>query len=100
MAAIVIELPRKERMSILTLRLSALRLFREPALDAIPRLGIDDRPMEAVMDLSLMAKPSCVDRVRQDVVDMSPADEPSARLPARSNGSNGQTDVLRIKDDL
>src|ERR1039458_9621464 len=70
------------------------------ALDAIPGLRIDDRGMQAVGELSLMAQPSDVNWVRQDIVDMSPADRAAARLPSRPDNANGQMNILRIESDL
>src|SRR5271166_5444106 len=65
-----------------------LCLIRKTDLDAIPGFMIDDRLVQTVMDVPLVAKPSDVDRVRKDPVEMAPrlqfAAGPSA-CPARPN---------------
>jgi hypothetical protein len=66
-----------------------LRLLRKPTLDAIPRLKVDDRAVQAVVGLPLVAKPSDIDRVREDPVDVASGDQAAARrstLPATRTG--------------
>jgi hypothetical protein len=57
-APIVIELAREEGLSIAMGSPPRLSLFREPALDTIPGLSIDDRLVQAVVGLPFVAKPS------------------------------------------
>ena len=77
-----------------------LRLLHKPTLDAIPRLKVDDRAVQAVVDLPLVAKPSDIDRVREDPVDVASRDHAAARRSARSNNSNRQPNVFGIKSGL
>ena len=77
-----------------------LRLLRKPTLDAIPRLKVDDRAVQAVVDLPLVAKPSDIDRVREDPVDVASRDQAAARRSARSNNSNRQSNIFCIENDL
>src|ERR1019366_4220860 len=94
------EFSSKEGMRILTWSLPPLRLLGEQVLDAAPDVFIDDRRVQPLVNLSLMSKPSGIDGVRQNVVDMASADQPPTRLPAGPRCPNGQTDILRIKNHL
>ena len=77
-----------------------LRLIHKPALDAIPRLKVDDRAVQAVVDLPLVAKPSDIDRVREDPVDVASRDQAAARRFARSNNSNRQSHIFCVENGL
>jgi hypothetical protein len=61
---VVKELTREEALDIAMGTRPRLRLLRKPTLDAIPRLKVDDRAVQAVVDLPLVAKPSDIDRER------------------------------------
>ena len=61
-APVVKELTREEAFDIAMETRARLRLLRKPTLDAIPRLKVDDRAVQAVVDLPLVAKPSDIDR--------------------------------------
>jgi len=63
-APVVKELTREEAFDIAMGTRPRLRLLRKPTLDAIPRLKVDDRAVQAVVDLPLVAKPSDIDRER------------------------------------
>jgi hypothetical protein len=60
-APVVKELTREDAFDIAMGTRLRLRLLRKPTLDAIPRLMVDDRAMQAVVDLPLVAKPSDID---------------------------------------
>ena len=61
-APVVVKLPCEKGFSIAMGTRPRLRLLRKPTLDAIPRLKVDDRAVQAVVDLPLVAKPSDIDR--------------------------------------
>ena len=89
-AAIVKELAGKEGVRVLARARSVLGMLGQQALDPVPGLLIDDRVMKAFMDLSLVGEPPDVDRVRQDLVEVSSADQPAAfvlPLPSVRMGS-------------
>jgi hypothetical protein len=69
-------------------------MIGKPALDPVPALMIDDRGMKAFVDLVLVGQPTDVNRVRQDLVEMPPADQAAARDLAPAIGSAGES-VLR-----
>jgi hypothetical protein len=73
-APVVKELTREEAFDIPMGTRPGLRLLRKPTLDAIPRLKVDDRTVQAVVDLPLVAKPSDIDRVREGPVDVASRD--------------------------
>ena len=49
------------------------------ALDAIPGRLVDDRGVQSFVNLLLVAEPSSIDRVREDLVEVPATDEPAAR---------------------
>jgi hypothetical protein len=55
-------------------------------LDPVPCLLINDRIVDAFVDLALVGQPPKVDRVRQDLVEMAPTDQPAAYGLARPVG--------------
>ena len=57
-ASVIVKLPREKGFGIAVGGRPRLRLLRKPALDAIPRLKVDDRAVQAVVNLPLVAKPS------------------------------------------
>src|SRR5476649_2105334 len=69
-------------------------------LNPIPDVALDDRRVLPVVDLILVTKPPDIDGVRQDVVDVASADQPSPCRPPRPDRSNGQADILGIEDAL
>jgi hypothetical protein len=99
-APIVVKLAREKGFGIAVGRRPWLRLFRKPELDVVPSLLVDDRGMQAVVDLPLMAKPSDIDRVRKHVVDVASTDQAAARRSTRSSSSNRQANVFRIENHL
>ena len=82
-AAIVKELAGKEGVGVLAHGVLVLGMLREQGLDLVPGLAIDDRGVKAVVDLTLVGQPPDVDRVRQDLVEMTPAEEAAASRLAR-----------------
>src|SRR5208283_5490478 len=83
--AIVIELSGEEKLCVAMPSPPPLCLIRKTDLDAIPGFMIDDRLVQTVMDVPLVAKPSDVDRVRKDPVEMAPRHQfaagPSSCVP-------------------
>jgi hypothetical protein len=77
-----------------------LRLFHELELDAVPSLLVDDRRMQAVVDLALVAKSSNINRVREDPVDVATRHKVATRRSARADHSNRHSNVLAIENDL
>ena len=77
-AAIVKKLAGKEGVEVLARGFLVLRMLREQGLDLAPGLVIDDRVVKAVVHSTLVGQPPDVNRVRQDLVEMPPADEPAA----------------------
>jgi hypothetical protein len=69
-------------------------------LDTIPRLKVDDRAVQAIVDLPLVAKPSDINRVREDPVDVASRDQAAARRFARSDSSNRQTHIFCVENGL
>jgi hypothetical protein len=67
-APVVKELTSEKGFSIAMGIRPRLRLIHKLALDAIPRLQVDDRTVQAVVDLPLVAKPSDINRIREDPV--------------------------------
>jgi hypothetical protein len=74
-AAIVVKLTSEKGFSIAMGIRSRLRLLHELALDAVPDLLFDDRWVQAIVDLPLMARPSDIDGIREDPVDVASADQ-------------------------
>jgi hypothetical protein len=99
-ASVVKELTCEEEFDIAMGIRPRLRLLHKPTLDAIPRLKIDDRAVQAVVDPRLVAKPSDIDRVREDPVDVASTDQAAARRPTGSSRSNRQANVFRIENHL
>src|ERR1700722_19287339 len=52
-ASVIVKLPREKGFGIAVGGRPRLRLLRKPALDAIPRLKVDDRAVQAVVNLPL-----------------------------------------------
>src|SRR5277367_1806808 len=75
-------------------------MLLEQGLDLAPGLAIYDRVVKAVMHPILVGQPPDIDRVRQDLVEMPPADEPAPGGLASPIGSSRQPGVLLIKDGL
>ena len=99
-AAIVVKLAREKGFGIAMGTGPRLRLLRKPTLDALPCLKVDDRAVQAVVDLPLVAKPSDIDRVREDPVDVATRHKAAARRFARSNNSNRQSHIFCIENGL
>jgi hypothetical protein len=99
-ALVVKELSREEAFDIAMGTRPRLRLRCKLALDAIPRLKVDDCAVQAVVDLALVAKSSDIDRVREDPVDVATRDQAAARRFARSNNSNRQSHIFCIENGL
>jgi hypothetical protein len=59
----------------------------------LPRLSVDNRLMQAVVDLPFMTQPSDIDRVRQDPVEMTARDRNAAGLSAGCARPNGRANV-------
>ena len=68
-AAIVEELAGKESVKVVASARSALGMLGEQAMNSLPGFKIDDRLMNALMDLPLMDQPPDVDRARKDLVE-------------------------------
>jgi len=66
-SAIVIEFSGKERLRVGIGNSSHLRLSRKMGLDAIADLPVDDRPVQAVVDLSLVPEPSDLPPARPSI---------------------------------
>src|SRR5277367_4654523 len=75
-------------------------MLLEQGLDLAPGLAIHDRGVKAVMHPTLVGQPPDIDRVRQDLIEMTAADEPAAGGLASPIGSSRQPGVLLIKDGL
>ena len=99
-APIVKELTREEALDIAMGTRPRLRLLRKPTLDAVPDLLFDNCWVQAVVDLPIVAKPSDIDRVREDPVDVATRDQAAARRFARSNNSNRQSHIFCIENHL
>src|SRR6476620_2456504 len=80
-APIVVKFACKKGLGISTGIRPWLRLFRKPELDTVPSPLVDDRDMQALVSLPLMAKPSNIDGVREHVVDVASTDQSDARWP-------------------
>jgi hypothetical protein len=70
MAAIVIELARKDRVLVGRCLTAKLGLRLKPPSDVGENLRIDDRGMKALVDLPFVTKPSVIDRVRENPIEM------------------------------
>jgi hypothetical protein len=60
-APIVVELACEKGFCVATRIRPWLRLLRKPVLDTVPSFLVDDRDMQAVVDLALVAKPFDID---------------------------------------
>ena len=69
-------------------------------LDAIPDLSVDDRGVQAVVDLALVAKSSEIDWVREDPVDAATRSKAAAYCSASSSDPNRRANVFGIKSGL
>jgi hypothetical protein len=70
-ALIVVKLADQERMRV-RLRIPPTNsLYVQALLDGLPVFQIDDRRVQSIVDLSLMAQSPDVDRVRQDPIEMA-----------------------------
>src|SRR5450432_2626890 len=99
-AAIVIELACEEGIGVLTGVVTRLQIVSQLAFDPIPGRLIDDRGVKPLMNLPLVAKPTDIDRVRQDLVEMAPADETPAGPLAGPVDANGQADIFGVENGL
>jgi hypothetical protein len=99
-AAIVEQLARQQRVRVLPHSCSALGVLGKQQLDTIPNLLIDDRIMQAFVNLALVGQPPEVNRIRQDLVEMPTADEAGARDLAISITPDREPDVLLVEDGL
>ena len=70
------------------------------ALDAIPSRWVDDRSLQSFVNLLLVAEPSSIDRVREDLVEMPPTDEAASCALALPVGPKREADVLLVEDRL
>jgi hypothetical protein len=85
---IVVKFAGQKGFSVATGIRPRSRLLRKPELDAVPSPLVDDRDMQAVVSLPLMAKPSDIDGIREHVVYVASTDQSAAYRSARSNNSN------------
>ena len=69
-------------------------------LDPVPCLLINDRIVKTIVGLALVGQPPEVDRVRQDLVEMAPTDQPAAYGLARPVGPQRQPGVLVVEKCL
>ena len=89
-AAVIEQLAGEERVRVLPSSRGALRVLGKQQLDAIPCLLINDGIVKTIMDLAFVCEASKVNRVRQDLVEMAPADEPPPMVlpvPSVRNGN-------------
>jgi len=68
----------------------------EQGLSTIPGILIDNLGMLPFVDLALMAEATDVDRVRQDLLEMSAAEEAAPRLSGRPIDAVRQTNILFV----
>src|ERR1700733_2371935 len=69
-------------------------------LDPIPDLSVDDRSVQTVVDLALVAKSSNIDRVREEPVDVATREKAAAYCSASSSDPNRRANVFGIKSGL
>src|SRR5437764_1049641 len=81
-ALIVVKLADQKRMRVRLPIPPTHGLCLQPLLDRLPGFQIDDRRVQSIVDLSLMAQSPNVDRVRQDPIEMAARQWPSARSPS------------------
>src|ERR1700747_324730 len=73
-------------------------MLRKQKLDPVPCLPINDRIVKTIM--ALVGQPPNVDRVRQDLVEMAPADQPTAYDLARPVNPEWQPGVVLVEKCL
>jgi hypothetical protein len=99
-APIVVKLAYEKGFGIALRGRPWLRLLHKLPLDTLPGLLVDDCWVQAVVGLPLMAKPSDIDGVREDPVDVASTDQTAARRSTRSNNSNRQSHIFCIENGL
>src|ERR1700734_2723488 len=75
-------------------------MLRKQKLDPVPCLLIDDRIVKTSVGLALVCQPPKVDRVRQDLVEMAPTDQPAAYGLACPVGPQWRAGVLAGENSL
>ena len=75
-------------------------MFRKQKLNPVPRLLINDWIVKTIVNLALVGQPPKVDRVRQDLVEMAPTDQPAAYGLARPVGSQRRPGVLVVENSF
>ncbi len=75
-------------------------MLRQPILDSIPGLFVDDRRVLPFVNLTFVTEPADIDGVREYLIEMSPADESAAGHLALAICAKGKTDVLRDQEGI
>jgi hypothetical protein len=97
---LVIELASEEGMIVGQRRPPRLRLALELLLDPVPRFGVDDRRMKAVVALPFVPQPSDIDRVREDPIEVTPRHQSASGSSACPAHPNRRAKVLGVEDCL
>src|SRR5271166_1461438 len=98
-APIVEKLSREQSFGRLarSLRPRGAEMVAQALLNQIPKLLIDDRRMLAFVNLALMDDAADIDRVRQEFVDVPPAEQAAACRPARAIDANRSPQILGVE---
>jgi hypothetical protein len=72
-------------------------MFAQALLNPIPKVLIDDRRMLAFMDLAFMGDAADIDRVRQEFVDVPPAEQAAAGRAACAIDANRNPQTLGVE---
>ena len=75
-------------------------MLGEQKLDPVPCFPINDGIVKTIVNLALVGQPPKVDRVRQDLIEMAPTDEPAAYGLALPVGPAWQPGVLLVEKSL
>src|SRR5215207_10754660 len=74
-----------------------LQVRGKPGLNTVPSGLVDDSRMLPVMDVPLVREPADIDRVRQDLVEMPPAERLATAPPPGSVNPLRDEDVVLMK---
>src|SRR5579863_4004347 len=75
-------------------------LRSQPLLDRRPDIAIDDGRMQSLVDLSFMAEPADVDRVRQNPVEMATGEGAPARRPSAAADAHRSDRPFRVESSF